>query len=180
LKRTHLYYILISLPITLIIYFTISISWNLKSPEFKDIESLSGDINTPEKLSDWMQRNLKYISKYGRKNKYQTVGETLEKKTGNCFDQAIFAFTVLRKNKYDAYIMLIQHLVNERMNHAICVFKQNDKIYKIDNSRLFGPYNNYESLSDNISKEWWRYAVFNDEENAINFKESLILKYRVK
>ena len=122
--------------------------------------------------------NLEYVSKYGMDVGDQTAQDTYKLRTGNCLDMSIFAYHILTNNNYEAYIMFIQLSASSPKNHAICVFKDQGKIYTINNSHLTEGFDSYEAIAYKHDPEWWRYLLFNNMQSAAEFKNPILEVYR--
>lgn len=135
-------------------------------------------LDTPEKLSEWMDMNFTYVSKYMMPVGDQTPSDTLQKRTGNCMDFAIFSFYILKQNNYNPLLFNIQLSNDSSKNHIITIFKKNGKLYKIDNTVLKGPFKDYEELARVHDENWWKYIIYDTIENAITKENPVTTVYK--
>lgn len=146
--------------------------------EIADLDAAARKLDTPEKIAAWMRSNFTSVSKYGQETGDQTPDDSLRKKSGNCLDQAILAFELMKRNGVQVVIEFVQLSANDPRNHAVCVFPRGGKLYKIDNFEIAGPFNDYRDLAQKYDAAWWRYAIFASWEKAAEFKDPAQMKYR--
>ncbi len=149
-----------------------------KSGKDLGFDLLQKELNTPEKISSWMQANLSYVSKYGRETGDQDAKKTFDLGTGNCFDMAVFSYFLLERNGYKPRLMVIQLSNNDPKNHIVTVFEKSDAFFTIDNTELHGPFADYAAIAIAHDAKWWRYGIFNDVKKAAGFSDPIVSDYR--
>jgi hypothetical protein len=120
------------------------------------------NLNTAEKLSEYMLNNIKYTSKQQRKlsrkhgHNWKTPQETFLDKYGYCYDLSAFALHGLLKNNYQEAKLLFYCEWNwgkeSNSGHFVATFVDGGMIQLIDNGRLKGPFRNYKEIIDYYSK----------------------------
>jgi hypothetical protein len=144
-----------------------------------DLKKLAKKLNTPEKLFEWMQENIKYgyTDKNGEivsertedfetienpetfYNNYrlQTAESVLKTRTGVCWDQAEFIREIFKCNNIKHHVIYIeQQLKPNYPTHTFVVYWAKDKLYLIENSwqknkGIHGPYNDVKEVIDTIA-----------------------------
>jgi len=143
-----------------------------------NFEKVINSLNTPEKIADWIKKNIKYVSKYGI-NDFNDPEKTFEIKEGNCAEMAKLTFYLLKKHGYNPYLMVIQLSSNDPKNHVVCIYiTKNKKINKIDNGRLSTGYNSYKAIAAKHDQNWWRYILYDDYKNFDDNKSPIEETYQ--
>jgi hypothetical protein len=92
------------------------------------IEYLADLCDTPEKLSAWLRRNIKYVEEEEGKDVWQDPIVTFRTRTGDCDDYAVLAQAVLRRQGYEAIIVAVSAWEGYRRDlkeeHAVCAFRK--------------------------------------------------------
>lgn len=92
------------------------------------------DITTPDALSDWMR---KYI-RYSNFTRLKTEIQVIQTKSGSCHDQVAFAFPKLRKMGKKVHILFfISYKEGEKtggMTHSLVYWEDDQKIHWLENS----------------------------------------------
>ena len=140
---------------------------------------MMNEINTPEKLYQYMKNNIEYgfVSKYGTKflrneipetiymnnifkNYYfQSPEELFKSKCGICFDQVEFAKNILGNNGYN-----VKSFYTKIHNHVFLVYEFNDKYYYYE--RCFKDNNGIYSF--NTLKELFEYYLSIQKDNKLD------------
>ena len=90
------------------------------------------ELNTPQKISNFMVNNIKYnldLEELMGGDYFQSPKQTIKLKSGDCDDMAILSDYLLTKSGYKSDIYFIFYS-NRKGGHAITVFKQG-KYYNI-------------------------------------------------
>ena len=85
-------------------------------------------VNTPESLSIWMQKDLKYISDTKEEDSFKSPEQTVKDGGGDCEDFARLSHYLLSKWGYDSKIIAIYR---PKGNHAVTVFKNRDGFWQM-------------------------------------------------
>jgi len=131
-----------------------------------DLEFLAvvESLNTPEKISEYMQENFEYIlNLWSAYSPYQLWLLNIQTKYGDCNDMACFGIWVANWHGIETYQIEI-HLKNTLCTHYVAVY--NEGCYSFtDNQFYFSGYKTFreiveKSCNDNICWEWTSYKVF--------------------
>jgi len=116
--------------------------WRVKNKGIT-VGELAELCDTPEKLSAWLRRNIRYVTdkeKHGVKDHWQTAGETLRDRTGDCDDFAILARAVLRLQGYNAKLLSVTQWVGYRRDlkksHMVCAVEIEGVYWHIGNWKM--------------------------------------------
>lgn len=132
----------------------------LVAEKWDDFDTVTGILNTPEKVSTYMRKNIKYV--YEPRSSWQSALETFTRKAGQCGDQAMFADYLLLKAKYKAQILVAGEFSNRRTNtHAVCLY-QYDKVFEIiDDGIKRGQFSTIEDVAHDIcNRAGWSYEGY--------------------
>lgn len=92
------------------------------------------DITTPDALSDWMRKHIRYSNFTRLKTEIQVI----QTKSGSCHDQVAFAFPKLRKMGKKVHILFfISYKEGEKtggMTHSLVYWEDDQKIHWFENS----------------------------------------------
>lgn len=100
------------------------------------LESIDKDImfETPQELQSWMKANISYAEF----TKLMSPEEVMTKKRGSCHDQAMFAYSCLKKMGYKPKLLFFITYANGNpvgdMTHTLCYYEESNKIYWIENA----------------------------------------------
>ncbi len=130
-----------------------------------DFQETISSLDTPEKLSDWMLKNIKYESHYEIwvETGVQYIAspeEIFESKRGGCADFAVFACAVLEYHGYETEILGISIASDPSKGHAVCVYHSPSLLYTINVGRIEGPYQTYRDIAFAHHKDWSRYRLY--------------------
>ena len=119
------------------------------------LAEIAHQLRTPDNIAHYLWRNFLFESDwhlYGREEYRQSAEEFLSAGRGDCEDFANMAYTLLRFNGIDAYLM---NIYGNRFAHTICIFKENGKYQAIDGSELKRiEAENLNELAAQIHPEW--------------------------
>ncbi|MEW6606633.1 MAG: hypothetical protein AB1414_04140 [bacterium] len=135
---------------------------NMQWLKGKGFEETVAALDTPEKISSYMDQFFSYYSE--DRIIPQTPRETFEKKRGDCDDQARFATYVLTQHGYEAYVLCY---AGRRVGHGISVYKDyNGKWNAIEYGDIFyAQADNPEELITKIEPAMIRYVLFKPDDN---------------
>lgn len=104
--------------------------------EEKVVESLrSFNLRTPEKITEWMQKNITYQSDWSlhkKKDYWQAPQETILLKAGDCEDAAFLIQALLNEINISSTVISVGFIDenSRKLGHAMCVFPaQNPRNY---------------------------------------------------
>lgn len=131
----------------------------------KNNTQISLDVKTPEALSSWMKKNIKYDNSSSWK--LRSPEETFSDLKGNCHDQSLFASYMLKKMKNVTHVgqMFLIEFKGERIEHAgnthtLTYFFRNGSFYWFENSwkeesGIHGPYGfTLLEMMNDVRKKW--------------------------
>ncbi|MFH1046491.1 MAG: transglutaminase-like domain-containing protein [Candidatus Omnitrophota bacterium] len=93
-------------------------------------------VNNIASLQDylgWLQANITYEKDLTHQDRWSAPEETLKAKRGDCEDYAFLNEAVLRVMGLKPQVLALGGVGGQ---HAICVFKNNDEFFWIDNAEL--------------------------------------------
>jgi hypothetical protein len=123
----------------------------LVAEAWNDFDTVTGILNTPEKVLFWSRNNLRFDM-----NRLKNVGDpktTFELKRGVCRHYAMFATECLLRTGYNVENLTVTWGNNE--GHTVSILKQNDEFWVVMDSSLMsiqGPYRNYDEIANSIIK----------------------------
>jgi len=122
------------------------------TPTTASFQETISSLDTPEKLSDWMLKNIEYESHYEIwvETGVQYIAspeEIFESKCGDCADFAVFACAVLEYHGYETEILGIEVASDPSKGHAVCVYQSSSLLYIISVDRIEGPYQTYQDIA---------------------------------
>lgn len=133
-----------------------------KNAQLNNFDQVIERLNSPEKISKFMLKNITYTSstqrKNARKNEYwwKTPQETFSDGHGFCYDLSAFALYCLIKNNYtNAKVLFVcwgDWGKRSNTGHLVCIFIQNNQLYSIDNGKLKGPFYSVNQLINSASR----------------------------
>ncbi len=141
-------------------------SSNFSSARWQNLDEVIARLSSPRLVSMYMRENIKYniaqadtlISK--RSSNTFNINEIFTNKKGVCYDMAIFALHCLIKNGYnfkdinDGYYgacYLGMRTASGSFGHAVCLVRENNQYYIINNGTLKGPFTNIVSSVDSAA-----------------------------
>ena len=135
------------------------------TPTTASFQETISSLDTPEKLSDWMLKNIEYESHYEIWVEtgiiYRaTLEEIFESKRGCCAEFAIFACAVLEYHGYKTEIFTISVASDPSQGHAVCVYQYSSLLYIINVGRIEGPYQTYQDIAFALNKDWSEYHLY--------------------
>lgn len=122
-------------------------------------------LDTPEKLSDWMLKNIKYESDYEiwletGVHYIASPEEIFASKCGCCADFAVFACAILEYHGYKAEILGIEVWSDLSRGHAVCVYHSSSLLYIINVGWIEGSYQTYQEIAFDYNKNWSKYRLY--------------------
>ena len=116
---------------------------------------IAHQLQTPDNIAHYLWRNFLFESDwrlYGREEYRQSAEEFLSAGRGDCEDFANMAYTLLRLNGIEAFLM---NIYGEHFAHTICIFKENGRLQAIDGSELKRlEAENLNDAADHIRPDW--------------------------
>ena len=102
---------------------------------FQEAAVVGPAVNTPEDLSKWMKRNIRY----GNYRKLMTPAEVMDTGSGSCHDQVAFEYPILKRMKVHPKILFFIAINEERgtsgQTHSLIWWKNDrGKVYWFENS----------------------------------------------
>jgi len=140
---------------------------NFVLPDDLEFIAVVESLNTPEKISEYMQENFEYeYHPYNALSPYRLW----KTKKGDCNDFSIFGTFVANYHGYETYQIEIK-LKNSLYTHWLAVYVEGDYSFT-DNQFYFYGYETFKemvekSCQDNICREWTSYKVFDYEMRVI-------------
>lgn len=144
--------------------------------KWNDLDTVTGILNTPEKISFFLKREFLEVRKPSRL--FATpVAELFNQRSGDCDEFAMLAIYWLAKNGFEAYMADIYfdkwwQEYSQWLEHDICVYKGEDGLwYSIDiydNSagrNPAGPFKSIEDICDQLpshygATDWIKYLLY--------------------
>jgi hypothetical protein len=84
---------------------------------------IRGQFDSPEAISKWLLKNIRYESDRTGDDYWQAPYETLEKKSGDCEDYAFLAQALLSEIGIQSKVVFVSYKKGiEKKGHAMCVF----------------------------------------------------------
>jgi len=131
------------------------------TPTTTSFQETISSLDTPEKLSDWMLKNIEYESHYETGINYRlTPEEIFESKCGCCAEFAIFACAVLEYHGYETEIFTISVASDPSKGHAVCVYQSSNLLNIVNVGRIEGPYQTYQDIAFTLNKDWSEYHLY--------------------
>ncbi len=88
------------------------------------VASIRREFNSPETLSKWLHRNVRYDNDVKGNDYWQTPYETISKRSGDCEDYAFLAQDLLSEIGISSRVIAVSYRKgSEKTSHAICLFK---------------------------------------------------------
>ena len=125
----------VSVVLGLVLFFSADANAQLPDRSLS-LGDLARQLRTPENIANYLWRNFLFendTNLFGREEYRQTAEEFLSNGRGDCEDFANMAYTLLRLNGVQAYLM---NIYGDSFAHTVCVFKNNGKYEAIDGSDL--------------------------------------------
>lgn len=124
-------------------------------------ESADYEWKSPEELSKWMKSNIKY----GHSNnwKLRSPEEVINSKKGDCHDQSLLEYEVLKSLGYKAGRLFMVEYSSWNQpggaTHTACWYEKSNKYYWFENAwggkeGIHGPYKSLDELKSAIADEW--------------------------
>lgn len=152
------------------------------------------DINSPEELLIWMNKNIHYG--YMKKNKriykenidsyedgyhffkeycLQSPEELFKNKYGVCWDQAEFQRFIFNKLNIENYVIYMIQNNEDYSTHSYSIFKRNNKFFWFENSwesyrGIHGPFKSIEEISKLVHDN----AIKEDQENDNGYDSGIL------
>lgn len=139
------------------------------------VDELSDLCPTPELLGEWLKTNVKFVTdydKWGKVDYWQTPEQTLSSRnkynapSGDCEDISILAYTVLKKQGFTPYVMIVMEwnkLTNRRYSHAVCAFHHNGKWCYLEEHGFFMTEDaNLFEIAKRIAPKLWFMYIYKD------------------
>ena len=121
-----------------------------KTNNFNEVVKI---LNTPELVSIWLSKNLKYLEDSG--GYAQPPKVTFEKGGGDCEDWAILIDYFLSKADYDSYIISV--MWSKDSGHGVAAYKLDGDIFLLGDTmrrkkeEIIGPFGSNKEIVDYIS-----------------------------
>ena len=104
-------------------------------------------LNTPEKVSSWVEQNIKYKSE--DINEYAPAWLIFERGYDDCDGFATIQSYFLKANGYDAWNIGIA--IETPYGHGVCGYRDNDEWFVLDTYGVTrGPFEYLEQLADEV------------------------------
>lgn len=112
--------------------------------EAASLEDLTGDWQKINRLTDFVQNDIRYLGFEDGRNAYKphSPEEVLNQRFGDCKDKSYLLCALLRGLGYEAFPMLVNTNVSQEVaaytcspfqfNHCVVAFNYNDRMYYID------------------------------------------------
>ena len=136
---------------------------NFTLPDDTEFLALIQELDTPEKIGNYMKDNFIYETNSILLNPYQLFIT----KNGNCDDFSFFATFIAHYNNYETYQILIKFPLEEY--HVIGVFKEGN-YYNISENLLYIECfceNFREIMNFSLYKNWLSYIVYDYDMNIV-------------
>jgi predicted transglutaminase-like cysteine proteinase len=111
---------------------------------------LRNKLYNPKDISNWLIKNIEYVSDNETWNKseyWQTPLETISKRTGDCEDFAFVAQELLNQIGIESCVIGMYYVFIEG-GHAVCIFKWEGRYYILDNGSLIKGTSTDENIRD--------------------------------
>jgi len=150
---------LLILLILLILFLTGCSIYNLNTfvlPDDAEFIALVQELDTPEKIGDYMLENFTYKPNSMLLNPYQLFVT----KNGNCDDFSLFITYIAHRHNYETYQILIEFPLGKY--HMIGVFKEGN-YYNISENTLYIECfcNNFKEIMNfYLYRDWISYIVY--------------------
>jgi len=100
------------------------------------------NLHTPEKIAEWMQKNITYQSDWSlhkKKEYWQTPQETILLKAGDCEDAAFLIQALLNEINISSTVISVGYIDKNggSRGHAMCVFPAQNARNYFDNAYLY-------------------------------------------
>lgn len=151
-------------------------SKNFTSERWQDFGKVIDRLNSPRLVSIYMADNIAYDYEEAQSipHRFATPEETFLRKKGICNEQARFALYCLLNNGYDyddfetkentACMLGID--IDTLQGHDVCLFREGNVFYTIDNGRLRGPFPDLiaavDSTAARVNITAWKKYFFRD------------------
>lgn len=121
------------------------------------------NLNTPQKIFDWMLLNLHYMPDQTKSDEFRSAELTYELRYGDCDDYANFASTILQKHGYQVEILSI---FNQTQGHAVCVWQENNGSYNfLSNINIYYVQaKSYAEIASIVYKNWTYCQIYSSKE----------------
>lgn len=130
---------------------------NFVMPDDTEFMEVVKELNTPEKIGNYMLANFEYDSK--QRNVLLSPYELWKVKRGVCGDFATFGMFVADYHGYEAYFVMI-YFENTNDSHAIAIYKENEGYNYSSNQKYFSLYaENINEIIEHYDIYDWRYSV---------------------
>ncbi|MCK4690147.1 MAG: hypothetical protein KAT41_07625 [Candidatus Marinimicrobia bacterium] len=149
---------------------------NFVVPDDLEFLAVIEDLNTPEKICEYMQENFEYgLSLWIAYSPYQMWLLNTQNKTGDCNDYSCFAVFVANWHGYETYQMNITY-ENYSIRHLLAIFVENDK-YNYSSDAYYYPIqvNTFREIIEHhcntFNTGWRSYKVFDYEMNIMESED---------
>ena len=124
-------------------------------------ESTNYEWKSPEELSKWMKSNIKYD--HSSNWRLRSPEETINSKKGDCHDQSLLEYEVLKSLGYKAGRLFMVEYSSWNQpggaTHTACWYEKSNKYYWFENAwggkeGIHGPYKSLDELKSAIADEW--------------------------
>ena len=143
--------------------------WQKFTPTKEFLEAIK-DITSVNKLYIFIQS---FTRKEDIKDYWQTPEQTLNRKTFDCEDIAIFCQDIFLRILGIKAVVIIYNGTEKGECHAVCVFPYNSKLYFISNKFLYKDYDNYIDIGHKYYSKLKQMIVYNHEGKVIEKKYKL-------
>lgn len=123
------------------------------------------NVTNPQDLSNWMNSNISYDHD-DRTWKLRSPEQVFTEKKGDCHDQSLFEYTLIKKMGYKCgrvfmieYIGDTGYIHDAGATHTFCYYIDHGKYYWFENAwgnnaGIHGPYNNYDVMVAGVEQKW--------------------------
>ena len=144
--------------------------WRKFTPTQKYLDTIK-NITSINKLHLFIQS---FTRKEDITDYWQTPEQTLNRKSYDCEDMAIFCQDVLKRIQGREALFIIYNGTKKIECHAVCVFPYGGKLAFFSNKRLYYGYDSYIDIGHKYYSKLKQFIVYNHEGKVIKKKFKLI------
>jgi len=132
----------------------------------EELSEMPSHINTPQGLVDWLSHEFSYRMEFP--DNWQSPGDTIKKRGGDCEDFATLASAFLRKIGVQNDIAIVS-FEGLDIAHALCIWKGDNGSYSfISNRKLYRTGQaTLEGAVDRYYPDWDKIVIANVKNQAI-------------
>lgn len=130
-----------------------------ESSKFEFLKESISEYSTPQKLSLWMKKNIKYK----HTGKFLSSKDVEINKYGDCHDQSLFEYEKIKDMGYKCGRLFMVEYSNWNSpggaTHTICYYIDDNQFYWFENAwadkaGIHGPYTSLDDLKKDIANNW--------------------------